>query len=173
MAGTAEPRIHHWIPQCYLKGFTSNGQTDGQLYVVDAKQRKAFTTRPRNVAAERDFNRIDVPGLDPNQVEGDMARFESDLALALGRLNQHGQFHSLEDLHLILQLVAILATRSPERREHVRCGGNQSSICLNRPVARHEAYPLVRIVGLDNVDIPLHALAVIRISKPGSGRVHG
>lgn len=115
MAGAAEPRNHHWIPQCYLKGFTSNGQ----VYVVDAKQRKAFTTRPRNVAAERDFNRIDVPGLDPNQVEGDMAGFESDLALALGRLNQHGLFHSLEDLHLVLHLVAILATRSPERREHV------------------------------------------------------
>jgi hypothetical protein len=120
MAGAAEARNHHWIPQCYLKGFTRSGKALGQLYVVDAKQRKAFTTKPRNVAAERDFNRIDAPGLDPNQVETDMAAFESELALALERLIQHCQFQSHDDFHLILQLAAILATRSPERREQVR-----------------------------------------------------
>jgi hypothetical protein len=30
---------------------------------------KAFRPAPKNVAAERDFNRVEIEGLDPNAVE--------------------------------------------------------------------------------------------------------
>jgi hypothetical protein len=54
-------RKHHYVPQCYLKGFTRH-RDDPKLFVIDAKERRCFRTSPANVAAERDFHKIDAEG---------------------------------------------------------------------------------------------------------------
>ena len=59
-------RNHHFVPQGYLAGFTDTGTREGRLYVLDLQTQKAFATRPRNVAAQRDFNRIDVEDQRPD-----------------------------------------------------------------------------------------------------------
>lgn len=119
--GTATgARNHHYVPQCYLKGFARSRSRDAQLYVVDAARRHAFTTTPRNVAAQRDFNRIEVPGHDPNLIETSYAEFEARLAPMLVRMDARGRFASQDDLHLALELVGLLAVRNPSRRERLR-----------------------------------------------------
>lgn len=62
----SEPRRQHFVPQFYLRGFA--GEKD-QLFVVDRPSKKTFRTAPKNVAAERDFNRVEVEGIAPNAVE--------------------------------------------------------------------------------------------------------
>lgn len=113
-------RNHHWVPQCYLKGFAKSPSKNAQLYVVDAVKDKAFVTTPRNVASERDFNRIEVDGMAPDHVESGYARFEGVASAALRRLCERRDFGSAEDHNLILNLIALLAIRNPRMREHSR-----------------------------------------------------
>ncbi len=111
-------RKHHYVPQCYLKHFTHDRSKKSQLYVVDAPRRRAFWTTPSNIAAERDFNRID--GEDPNAIEAMYADFEAKLAPVLVRADtRRGQVDEA-DLAILLEMVALFAVRSPRRREHLR-----------------------------------------------------
>jgi hypothetical protein len=116
----AGARNHHYVPQCYLKGFARSRSKNAQLYVVDAPHQRAFTTTPRNVAARRDFNRIEVPGHDPNLIETSYAKFEAKLAPMLVRLDASSRFAGQDDLNLALQLVGLLAVRNPRQREQLR-----------------------------------------------------
>jgi hypothetical protein len=89
-----------------LKGFARNRAKKAQLYVVDAKARHAFMTTPLNVAAERDFNRIEIDGEDPNLIESSYADFEAKLAPALVAMDQINDFPDADARALILELVA-------------------------------------------------------------------
>lgn len=53
-------RNHHWVPQCYLKGFTKGRSKKSLLYVTDFQAGRQFPTVPRNVAAGREFNRGEI-----------------------------------------------------------------------------------------------------------------
>lgn len=115
-----QARKHHYVPQCYLKGFARNRSKKSQLYVVDSAVKRAFVTTPQNVAAERDFNRIEIDGEDPNLIESSYAEFESKLGPALVRMDDKRDFPDDADRALILELVALLAVRNPGRREAMR-----------------------------------------------------
>jgi len=115
-----ESRKHHWVPQCYLKGFAKPRSKNSQLYVVDAAAMRAFSTKPCNVAAARDFNRVDLDGVSPDAVESSFSSFESDVDQALGRSIAAGGVVDAEDHNLILNLIALLAVRNPGMRERMR-----------------------------------------------------
>jgi len=102
-----------------LKGFTKGGAKKSKITVIDLKEKKLFETIPRNVGGIRDFNRIEVEGVDPNIIETSLAKFEGEAASALRQIEQKLAFEGAER-ELILNLVAILAIRSPEMREHWR-----------------------------------------------------
>jgi hypothetical protein len=87
--------------------------------VFDIQQNKRFETRPRNVCATRDFNRIAVEGLDPNLIEKSMGEFESLINPAIAQIDRSNSF-SGEPKEIILNLMSILATRHPGRRENMR-----------------------------------------------------
>ncbi len=112
-------RHHHYLSQCYLKGFTRNGSKKSKLSVFDLKQRKTFITIPRNVGGIRDFNRVEVDGVDPNIVEKSYADFEGKAATALKHIERSFKFEG-ENKEYILNLIAMLAIRSPEQRENWR-----------------------------------------------------
>jgi len=112
-------RHHHYLSQCYLKGFTKGGGKKSKLIVIDLKRKKHFETIPRNVGGIRDFNRIDIEGIDQNILEKSIAEFESAAAASLRKLDQGGEFEG-ETRNIILNLIAMLAIRSPEMREHWR-----------------------------------------------------
>lgn len=115
-----ESRNHHWVPQCYLKGFAKSPSKKAQLHVIDTSLQQSFIANPRNVASARDFNRISADGFTPTQIEEDYANFEGKLARALHRIWQNRQLGADEDLGLLLNLVALLSVRNPLMRENVR-----------------------------------------------------
>jgi hypothetical protein len=88
-AGAA--RNHHWVPQCYLKGFAKSRSKNALLRVLDAVAQRHFTTVPRKVASARVFNRVEIDGVDPNRVEMDMAQFEGAVDKALERICRNRQ----------------------------------------------------------------------------------
>ena len=111
-------RHHHYLSQCYLKGFTEGGKKP-KLTVVDFKEKKLFKTRPRNVGGLRDFNRFEIEGVDPNYIETSLANFEGRAATALKNVGKSFEL-KCEDKDYILNLIALFAIRSPEQREHKR-----------------------------------------------------
>jgi Protein of unknown function (DUF4238) len=108
-------RIHHYVPQLYLKGFCRDPKCE-QLFVIDGVEKRAFTTRPRNVAAERDFNRVDLEGVPPDALEVAFNAFETEAAAAIERTRQRRHFRDAEDRSVILNLIGLMAIRNPRWR---------------------------------------------------------
>ena len=114
-----EPRRHHYIPQCYLKGFATGSGKKTRIQVASFEAQNWFETHPKNIAHERDFLRIDAEGYEPYAIEKEMASLESEIANALRNIEQTLRFEG-KDRNTLLNFIALLAVRSPRRREHWR-----------------------------------------------------
>jgi len=69
-ANQNEARAHHFVPQCWLAGFTDTGEKDGMLWVTDLKRKKQWRCKPSEAGHRRDFYRIEDTALsDPLAIE--------------------------------------------------------------------------------------------------------
>lgn len=119
-------RIHHYVPQLYLRGFCADAKRR-KLFVVDGVDKTTFVTRPRNVAAERDLNRVELEGLEPDFLEKGFAEFDAEVSIAIERTCDKRTFREENDRALILSLVSLLALRNPRHREMVNDWQSQVS----------------------------------------------
>lgn len=110
-------RNHHFVPQHYLKNFARPRSKEGKLTVFDLKERKSFTTRPRNVAARRDYNRVEIEGQDPNSVETQLAVIEADADQAFRRIIASRSIANADDFSFVLVLIARIALSNPLFRD--------------------------------------------------------
>jgi hypothetical protein len=110
-------RRHHYLPQAYLAAFTGTGLKDGQFNVLDVQSGRSFRTSPINVAAERDFNRVDIEGHSPDAMEQALAPFEAQAVAAIRKVIETGEFPNDHDWNWILNLLGLIAVRNPQRRE--------------------------------------------------------
>jgi hypothetical protein len=85
-------RQHHFLPECYLRGFTRGA---GHLFALDLKKRESYFASPKKVCKERDFNTVDAPGLKPDALETQLAKFEGKLAPALSKRPGKAPFSAL------------------------------------------------------------------------------
>jgi hypothetical protein len=114
-------RRHHFLPQCYLKGFARSkkrGKTH-QVVVYD-RAGKSFTSNVLNIAVKHDFNRVEIEGHPPDAFEQVMADFEGELAPALTRILQAGNLKTVEDRAILLNFIGLVAIRNPQHRETFR-----------------------------------------------------
>jgi hypothetical protein len=109
-------RNHHFVPQGYLAGFTEDGTRDGRLFVLDLVSRSIFQTKPRNVAAERDFNRIHADGQDPDALERALGEFEGRAASVIRGIRGSGRLPTDEELSYVINLIALFVVRNPKSR---------------------------------------------------------
>lgn len=119
-------RQHHYVPQCYLRGFTKN-RAKPQLFALDAKERRTFRTTPENVAVERDFHRIDVEGLPLDALEQAFSGFEGELSQALGRIVEARSIRNSNDRALLFNLIALTAVKNPRLRETMRAARERTT----------------------------------------------
>src|SRR3984957_3961850 len=113
-------RLHHYISQCYLKGFCADREKP-RLFVIDLKERRIFPpTNPKNVAAERDFHAVDIDGLPPDAFETYLAEFETDLDNALRRIVAARSIQNENDRAILFKYIALLAAKNPQLRENFR-----------------------------------------------------
>ncbi len=70
----ADPRRHHYVPQCYLANFTDSGDKNGNIGAFDKAKNRTFRTGIGNVAHVRDFYR-----LDPNEEVDDEFAVETSI----------------------------------------------------------------------------------------------
>jgi hypothetical protein len=113
-----ESRNHHYIPQFYLRAFGDGGGKSSKVTVLDLLMQRNFKTTPRNIASRRDFNRIEIDGYAPDELERQWAPFEAACAKAIREIETTHKFEG-ENKEYVLLLMALLASRSPEKREHI------------------------------------------------------
>ena len=111
-------RRHHYIPQCYLKGF-AEVRDRPQLFVVDAKERRSFYTWIGNIAVELDFHRIDAPGQPLDVLEKKIAESEGELAPALERVIAARSISDQDNRSQLFMLMGLLCLKNPRRRKSV------------------------------------------------------
>ena len=112
-------RNHHFVPQGYLAGFTKEGTRDGRLFVSDLVSRAIFQTKPRNVGAERDFNRIDVDGQDPDALERALGEFEGRAISVIRGIQTSGELPADSEFSYVLNLMALLIVPNPRSRKYM------------------------------------------------------
>jgi len=109
-------RKHHYLPQGYLAAFTDTGTKDGQFYVLELDNGNCFRTSPKNVAAKRDFNRVDIEGHPPDAIEQALSPVEAHMINACRRVIQTQAYPNDEDINYLLNLVGLVAVRNPKLR---------------------------------------------------------
>jgi hypothetical protein len=109
-------RKHHYLPQAYLAAFTDTGLKNGQFWVIDTSSGARFCTSPKNVASERDFNRVDVIGKAPDIFENALSKFENHAVQACRNVDKTHTFPSDEDYNYILNMLCLFAVRNPQLR---------------------------------------------------------
>lgn len=110
-------RNHHYLPQCYLKGFAKSPNKKSQLHVFDLMTGKSFCTRPRNVGAVRDFNTVELEGHAPDVIEKIFSQFETEVAKILDEIRVSQEMPIGESFNIFLNFVAHLAIRNPSVRQ--------------------------------------------------------
>ena len=93
------------------------GNKDGQFFVLDVQTGRSFRTSPKNVAVERDFNRINVQGMAPDALENALAPFEREAVQALASVSKGRTYPERMDYHRILNLLCLFAVRNPMARK--------------------------------------------------------
>ena len=127
MPGEA-PRQHHLISAFYLAGFTASGRTDGAIEVFDYFTAKQYRSSPKNVCKQRDFFKIEEPGLDPYLFEKITAEFEKKIAPTVQTVAKEGRVSHKKQVGDILSLAALFAVRN-------RRGRFQLSMALAKSLA--------------------------------------
>ena len=112
------PKRHHYVPEFHLAAFTEAGTPNGRLWVYDlARVRQWGPCRPREVAFQRDFNRVDELK-DPDAYEKGFALVESTIAPAFRGVIFNESLPSWgQEFVDLLNLVALAMIRSPRTRE--------------------------------------------------------
>jgi len=112
----AEPRRHHFVPKCWLAGFTESGTNDGRLWVTDLSRRKQWTTTPENAGHIRDFYRLSEPTPDPVVVEKFFSELESQVAPILKSIDTERRPPNDDERDALLHFMAYQWVRVPRFR---------------------------------------------------------
>lgn len=89
------------------------------VVVHDFQQKTTYETNTRNICAQRDFMRFETDGRRPDWLEEEFGKLESAAVAAIREVLKSGFFDG-ENKNYILNLMALLAVRSPEQRENMR-----------------------------------------------------
>lgn len=112
-------RNHHYIPQCYLRGFLDPNLKKKQLHVIDKIDRRHFVTTPRNVGSQRDFNRVNVPGKPIDEAEKIFAEIDGEIARILKDVEENATLPEGVDMVTLFYFVALLHVHNPQLRNNI------------------------------------------------------
>ena len=114
----AEPRRHHFVPKCWLAGFTESGTNDGRLWATDLSRQKQWATTPENAGHIRDFYRLSEPTPDPVVVEKFFSELESQVAPILKSIDRERRPPNDDELDALLHFMAYECVRVPRFRPY-------------------------------------------------------
>ncbi len=112
-------RNHHYIPQCYLRGFLDPSLKKEQLHVIDKIDVRHFVTTPRNVGSQRDFNRVNIPGQPIDAAEKLFAEIDGEIARILRDVEENATLPEGVDMVTLFYFVALLSVHNPQLRNNI------------------------------------------------------
>lgn len=112
-------RDHHYLPQTYLAGFTDTQAKSGRFFVLDRIENRTFRAKPRQVAFEKDFHRVDIPGKPVDIVEQALAQVDGKFANALRSLRIAEGFPNEENRNILMNLLALVFVKNPSTRRSI------------------------------------------------------
>ncbi len=111
---------HHYLPACYLAGFTLSGEKDGVLHVLDQEKIKEWASSPQKAARCGNFYDIDLgPDVHPNVIEDILSRIETLAGGVIREIVQNKTLPTGEHFDWLLNFVAVQAARTPRIRNLV------------------------------------------------------
>jgi hypothetical protein len=112
-----QPRKHHYVPRCLLRGF-ANPQTDeGRLFVLDTTEGRAIPSSPAKAGHQRDYNLVSpATHAKPLVVEDFYAKIEDRAAPVLQQMRASRKLPDHAGVTKVLELVAIQFSRTPSFR---------------------------------------------------------
>jgi hypothetical protein len=116
---TQEPRKHHFVPKCWLAGFTETGDKNGKLWVTDMARKRQWESSPAKTGYIRDFYRLPSPQADPVVVEKTLSQIESDVAPILKSIDREQREPNEDELESLLWFMAIQWGRVPSFRPFI------------------------------------------------------
>jgi hypothetical protein len=118
-------RKHHFLSRCYLARFTDTGTEDGRLCAFDLIENRFFQQKPKNVAYELDFNRVDIAGHPPDIMETHFGKLEGETASVIRRICRDGRIPGNEEFSYVLNLITLFAVRNPGMRRSMTLARQQ------------------------------------------------
>ena len=107
---------HHYIPKCYLKGFTDGGESSSKFWAVPKKNKAPFLTSPNDSCAERDYYSVDHEN--SLIVENFYAeQIEPKIINAIRHIDSHSCLPPKEEMRHLILLLATLYLRVPSHRK--------------------------------------------------------
>lgn len=107
---------HHYIPKCYLKGFTNGGENASPFWAAPINGGKPFLTNPDDACAQRDYYTVDHEN--SLVVEDFYAeQIEPKISKAISYINEHSCLPPKEEMRHLILLLATLYLRVPSHRE--------------------------------------------------------
>jgi hypothetical protein len=107
---------HHYIPKCYLKGFTDGGENLSQFWAVPKNNDKPFPTTPNDSCAQRDYYTVEHEN--SLIVEDFYAeKIEPNIIDAINYINEHSCLPPKDEMKHLILLSATLYLRVPAFRE--------------------------------------------------------
>jgi hypothetical protein len=109
---------HHYIPKCYLKGFTNGGENSSPFWAVPINNDNPFPTSPNDACAQRDYYTVDHEN--SLIVEDFYAeKIEPKISAAISYINVHSCLPPKEEMRHLFLLLATLYLRVPSHRENL------------------------------------------------------
>lgn len=71
-------RKHHYVPRFLVAGFTETGTAEGVLHVTNLRDGRTWKSTPKGAGHQRDYYRVDMPGLEPDAFETELAKIEAN-----------------------------------------------------------------------------------------------
>ena|SRR6266851_436243 len=111
-----EPRRHHYVPRCWLAGFTASGEKGGRLWVTDLSRQRQWPSTPDNAGHIRDFYRLSDLAPDPVVVEKFFSVLEDQVAPLLKSIDRERRRPDNDELDVLLHFMAYQWVRVPRFR---------------------------------------------------------
>ena len=112
-------RRHHYVPRCWLRGFTETSENDGRLWVTDFSRRAQWPSSPANAGHIRDFYRLGEDAPDPVAVETFFGTLETNAAPILRSIDAERRPPNSDELDVLLEFMAYQFVRLPAFRPFV------------------------------------------------------
>jgi hypothetical protein len=116
------PKLHHLVPAFYLAGFTKAGTHEGKLHVFDYLRNRHYSSSPRQVGRQKDFFRINEPGVDPYVLERELGKVESDYGAILQEIKTENRISKPQHRSEVLELAALIYAKTSRSRQQLAAG---------------------------------------------------